>query len=137
MPLGDVVAEFVLKATSVRTVPLNGDQVRIEVDLAGDVKGLFPGRHFGTLISYPIEAARPYAWSYSGRTLGDSGAVVRVTGDGTAVHTGEGHKIRFRGAERLQTNDPALAELNGVIVALEAEADPLTVTLAGAAYMWR
>ena len=111
--------------------------IRIEVDFTGDVKGLFPGRHFGTLISYPIHPARPYAWSYSGSTLGDNGAVVRVTGDGTAIRTGDGHKIRFRGTERLLTNAPALAELNQAIVALEAEANPLTMTIAGAAYMWK
>jgi hypothetical protein len=137
MPLGESLGEFVLKATSVRSMPLGADQVRIEVDFTGEVKGQVPGRHIGTLLSYPVDLKRPYAWSYNGRTLADSGAVIRITAEGTAIRTGEGHKIRFRGTQRFLTDDPKLAEFNHAIGAIEAEADPLTMTLTGASCIWK
>jgi len=137
MPFGDSLGEFVLKATSVRTVPLGGELVRIEVDFVGDVKGQVTGRHFGTLLSYPTDPKRPYTWTYAGRTLADSGAIIRTTSEGTAVRTGNGHKIRFRGAQRFITDDPQLADFNHLIGAIEAEADPMTMTLTGVACVWR
>jgi hypothetical protein len=137
MPFGESLGEFILKATSVRTIPLGADQTRTEVDFVGDVKGEVTGRHFGTLLSYPTDLKRPYAWTYNGRTLADSGAVVRVTGEGTAIRSGDGHKIRFRGAQRFLTDDPKLSEFNQAVGAIEAEADPMTMTLTGVSCIWK
>src|ERR1700722_4643815 len=98
MPLAESTGEILLKATSVRHVPLDGGHVRIGVDFSGEAKGDVPGHHIGTLVSFPLDPALPYAWSYLGTTLAHSGSLIRIIGEGSAVRTGDGHKIRFRGA---------------------------------------
>jgi hypothetical protein len=83
------------------------------------------------------DPTRPNPWSYTGTTLATSGGVVGVSGSGIAQRTGEGHKVRLRGVAQYSTTDPKLAMLNKVIAAVEAEIDPATMTLKGAACEWK
>jgi hypothetical protein len=53
------------------------------------------------------------------------------------MRTGEGHRFRFRATAVYSTNDPSLAEINGVIGAIEAEGDLLAGTLKGEVYAWQ
>jgi hypothetical protein len=138
MPLAESLGEFVFKAMAVNQVDIGGGQVRLTVDFTGEVKGLVPGTHFGTLtVNVIAPPGRPNPWTYVGTTLTTSGGVVRVTGQGIQMRTGEGHKNRFRGTASYATDDPKLAEINGLIAAVEAESDPLTLTLKGAACVWK
>lgn len=137
MPLGESLGEFEFKAKSVRHIALDGGQIRIEVDFEGEAGGDVPGYHFGTLAYCPLMPNLPFAWTYTGTTLGTSGSVVAITAQGAGARTGDGHKIRFRGASTYHTDDPKMAEFNHVIAAVEAEADPLTMTLKGLACIWK
>ncbi|MBI3302669.1 MAG: hypothetical protein HYZ72_11445 [Deltaproteobacteria bacterium] len=138
MPLGNVLGEFTLKVMSVRQSDIGGGQVRIEVDLAGEGTGQLPGQNIGTLaVVVGGDTNRPNPYTYTGTLLAASGAVVRVSSWGIGVRTGEGHKIRYRGAVCYATDDPKLAAFNNVIAATEAEADPATMTLKGANCEWK
>lgn len=137
MPLADSLGEFVFKAMAVNTTDIGGGQVRLTVDFTGEVKGMVSGTHFGTLTVNVIAPGRPNPWTYIGATLTSSGSIVRVSSQGIQMRTGEGHKNRFRGTATYSTDDPALAEVNGLIAAVEAESDPLTLTLKGAACVWK
>ena len=137
MPLAEGLGEFVLKAMSVRHTDIGGGQVRLEIDLAGESKGQISGQDFGTLTVIMGDPMWPAPWTYIGRTLTTSGSIVRVSGQGLSVRTGDGHKARYRGTARQMTDDPKLAELNGTIMAVEAEADPSTLTLKGASCIWK
>jgi hypothetical protein len=138
MPLGDVLGEFTLKVMSVRHTDLGGGQVRLEVDLAGEGTGQLPGQHVGTLTAtVASNPDRPAPWSYTGTLLATSGAIVRVTGQGIGVRTGEGHKVRDRGAACYATEDPTMAALNTIIAAVEFEADPATMMVKGAICEWK
>lgn len=65
------------------------------------------------------------------------GAVVQVSGRGVGIRTGEGHKVRYRGAGCFATDDPKLAAFNGLLAAAEFEIDPATMTIKGTAYEWK
>jgi hypothetical protein len=138
MPLAESLGEFTLKATSVKPIDLGGGQTRIEVTFAGEVSGQVPGQYFGTLtvIAGP-EVDRPNPWTSIGATLTTSGSIVRMSGQGVGIRTGDGHKVRYRGTSCATTDDPKLADLNNMIAAIEAEFDPATQTLRGAACVWR
>ena len=138
MPLAEGIGEFSLKATSVKPVDLGGGQTRIEITFAGDVTGEVPGQHFGTLtVTAGPALDRPNPWTYIGATLTTSGSVVRISGHGLGVRTGDGHKVRYRGTQCLSTDDPKLANFNNVIAAVEAELDPVTQVVKGAACVWK
>ena len=139
MPLGNGLGEFVLKATSVRHSDLGGGQTRIEVDFNGESKGQLTGLALGTL-TVTVSASTmhtPNPWTFIGNILGNGGEVVAISGQGMGMRTGDGHKIRYRGAVRYMTADPKLAALNNVLAAVESEADPATMTLKGAACEWK
>lgn len=137
MALGKVIAEYVLKAMSVRQSDLGGDRRKLEIDFAGESAGEISGQNIGTMV---IETAgdpsRPNTWTYTGVLLAKSGAVVQISANGISIRTGEGHKARYRGVVRSHTDDPALAPFNHVIAAVEAETDPATMTLKGANCEW-
>lgn len=138
MPLGEVLAEVAAKVTSVRHSDIGGGQTKIEVDMAGEVKGMVTGHTAGTFcVIRGSDQARPAPWTYVGRVFLASGHVASVTGQGFAVRTGQGHKIRFRGTMCGTNDDPKLAELNSAISAFEAEADPLTGTMTGGNCFWK
>jgi hypothetical protein len=69
--------------------------------------------------------------------LATSGAVVRVSGQGIGMRTGEGHKIRYRGAACYATDDAKMAALTNIIAGVEFEADPATMTIKGAICEWK
>jgi hypothetical protein len=138
MPLAESLGEFTLKATSVKPIDLGGGQTRIEITFAGEVSGQLPGQHFGTLtVTAGTDASRPNPWTYLGATLTTSGSILRISGQGLGIRTGEGHKVRYRGTNCSTTDDPKLANFNNVIAAIEAELDPATQTLKGAACVWK
>jgi len=137
MPLAESIVEYQLKATSIKPIDLGGGQARVETTLAGEVTGDVPGQHFGTLSVTAGIIGRPNPWTYIGATLTSSGAVVRISGQGLAIRTGEGHKARYRGAVSYSTDDPKLANFNNVIAAVEFEIDPLTQIMKGAACVWK
>src|SRR5712691_7278272 len=138
MPLGNVLGEFTLKVMSVRHTDIGGGQVRLEVDLVGEGTGQLPGQHVGTLTAtVGSDPNRPNPWSYIGTLLATSGAVVRVSGQGIGVRTGEGHKVRDRGAACYATDDPKMAAINNLIAAVEFEADPGTMTIKGTICEWK
>jgi hypothetical protein len=60
-----------------------------------------------------------------------------MSGRGVAIRTGEGHKIRCRGAACYATDDPKLAAFNSLLGAAEFEIDPATMTIKGTAYEWK
>lgn len=136
MPLGNVLGEFTGKVTSVRISDLGGGQRRIEIDSTGEVKGQVPGQAFSTMI---VEGMPGHAVTYSstGAILAASGAVVRVSGRGVGIRTGEGHKVRYRGSGCFATDDPKLAAFNGILAAAEFEIDPATMTIKGVACEWK
>jgi hypothetical protein len=138
MPLGNVIGEFTLKAMSVRQADIGGGQVRLEVDLAGEGGGQMPGQNIGTLtVTVGSDLTRPNPWTYTGSLLAASGVVVRVSGQGMGVRTGQGHKVRYRGTGRYVADDPKLAAFNGMITAVEFEADPATMTIKGVSCEWK
>jgi hypothetical protein len=138
MSLGTVLGEIRLKAMSVRQTDLGGGQVRVDIDLAGESSGRVPGQTFGTMtVTAGSDANRPNPWSYTGTLLAKSGAVVRISGWGVGMRTGQGHQGRYRGAVCYSTDDPKLAEFNGMIAAVETEADPATMLLTGTTYEWK
>jgi len=136
MPLGTALGEVTAKITSVRISELGGGQRRTEIDSTGDVKGQIPGQAFATLV---VEGVRGHAatWTSTGTILAASGAVVRISSRGVAMRTGEGHKIRCRGASCFATEDTKLTAFNGLLAAVEFEIDPATMTTAGTAYEWK
>ncbi len=139
MPLGRVLGEYVLKATSSKIEELDGGQVRVEVNYAGEGTGEVPGQNIGTL-SFIAEGGDPNLpgeWKYIGVLLTTSGSLVKVSGSGVRIRTGDGHKARYRGTVRYSTTDPKLSEFNKIIAAVEAEADPVTMTLKGANCEWK
>jgi hypothetical protein len=62
---------------------------------------------------------------------------MRVSVRGVGMRTGEGHKMRYRGASCSTSDDPTLAALNNVITAIEFETDPATMTVKGAVCEWQ
>ena len=137
MALGRVLAEFALKAMSVRQSSIGGDRRRVEVDLAGEASGELPGQNVGTLtVDTTGVSSRPSTWTFTGVLLAKSGAVVQISGSGVGIRTGEGHKARYRGTATYYTDDPKLADRNHMIAAVEFETDPATMTMKGAACEW-
>jgi hypothetical protein len=137
MPFGNVLErEFTAKVTSVRISELGGGRRRTEIDSTGAAKGQVPGQVFGTMV---IEGVPGHTATYTsaGTILAASGAVVRVSGQGVCIRTGEGHKIRCRGTGCLATDDPKLAALNGLLAAAEFEIDPAAMTITGTIYEWK
>jgi hypothetical protein len=138
MPLAESIVEFQLKATSVKPSDMGGGQTRLEVTFAGEVAGAVPGQHFGTLtVTAGSAGPGPNPWTWLGVTLTGSGSVVRVSGQGLGIRTGDGHKSRYRGAVCYSTDDPKLANFNNVIAAVEFETDPATQLAKGAACVWK
>jgi len=136
MPLGNVLGEFTGKVMSVSQSELGGGQRRIEVNLAGETTGQVRGQFFSTMV---VEGTpgRPATYTLTGVVLAASGAVMQISGRGVGMRTGEGHKIRYRGAGCATSDDPTLAALNNVITAAEFEADPVTQTIKGAVCEWK
>jgi hypothetical protein len=138
MPLGETILEFQLKSTSVKPIDLGGGQTRVEITYAGQVTGDVPGQHYGTLTfiaAGPID--RPVPWNWTGATLTTTGAIVRVSGQGQGVRTGQGHKARYRGTACYYSDDPKLAKFNNLIAAVEFETDPATELAKGSACVWK
>jgi hypothetical protein len=136
MPLGTVLGEAISKITSVRIIDVGSGQQRTEIDAIGEIKGEVPGQGFSTAVFEGVPG-HPATWAGTGRILTTSGAVVRTSSRGIAVRTGEGHKIRCRGAFSLATEDPKLAAFNNLIGAIEFEVDPVAMTLTGIACEWK
>ena len=136
MPFGTALGEVTAKVTSVRISELGGGQRRTEIDSTGEVKGQVPGQAFATMI---VEGVPGHAatWTSAGTILAASGAVVRTSGRGVAIRTGEGHKVRCRGGACFATDDPKLAAFNGLLAAVEFEVDPAAMTIAGIACEWK
>jgi hypothetical protein len=136
MPLGNVIGEFTGKIMSVRQTDLGGGQLRVELDAAGETSGQAQGQFFSTMV---IEGVPGQAVTYTstGTLLAASGAVVRVTGRGVGIRTGQGHKGRYRGAGCASTADLQLAALNSLLTAAEFEIDPATLTVQGAVCEWK
>ena len=139
MPLGEVFAEVTAKVTSVKYSDHGVGQTKIEVNVAGEVKGTVTGHTGGTftVIRTGNDMTRAAPWTYIGRVLLASGHIASVTGQGLVIGTGQGHKIRFRGSMCGTNDDPKLSQLNSMISAFEAEADPIAGTLTGANCFWR
>ena len=140
MPLGNNIAEFVLKMTSVRQTDLGGGQRQLEIDYAGEVSGLGAGNHYGTLTAVFNEnddPARPNHYSWTGTTLTKSGGYVSISAWGLSQGTGKGHALRLRSVGRLSSTDPSLAANNNQMVAFEGEFDPATGTLKGSGVEWK
>jgi len=129
--------EFQLKATSIKPTDLGGGQTRIEITYAGEVTGNVPGQHFGTLTVTVSALDQPNPWTYLAAILTSSGGIVRISGQGLSIRTGEGHKVRYRGTICSSTDDPKFADLNKVIAATEFETDPATQLLKGANCVWK
>jgi hypothetical protein len=91
MPLGNVLGEVVAKVTSVRISDLGGGQRRLEIDSTGEVKGQVPGQGFATMIVEGI-TGQTVTYTTTATVLAASGAVVRMSGRGVGIRTGEGHK---------------------------------------------
>lgn len=136
MPLGNVLGEFTGKVMSVRHSDLGGGQVRLELDLTGETTGQARGQFFSTMV-VEITPGHPAPYSLTGVILAASGAVMRVSVRGVGMRTGEGHKMRYRGASCSTSDDPTLAALNNVITAIEFETDPATMTVKGAVCEWQ
>lgn len=136
MPLGNVLGEFVGKAMSVRISDLGGGQRRTEGDFTGEAKGQIPGQFFSTMIVEGVPG-QPVTYSYTGTLLAASGAVMRFSGRGVGIRTGEGHKVRYRGSGCSITDDPKLAAFNNILAAVEFEIDPATLTIKGATCEWK
>jgi len=136
MPLGNALGEAIGKITSVRISELSGGQRRTEIDVTGEISGQAAGQIFTTIV---IEGLPGQAATYTSTStlLATSGAVLRASGRGIAMRTGEGHKLRSRVAFCLTTDDPKLAALNGLIMAGETEIDPATMTVKGTSYEWK
>lgn len=136
MPFGNALGEVAAKVMSVRITELGGGQRRIEIDSTGEVKGQVPGQGFATTV---LEGVPGHAVTYTttGTLLAASGAVVRVSGRGVGIRTGEGHKVRCRGAACYATEDPQLAAFNSLLAAVEFEIDPTAMTIRGSAYEWK
>jgi len=136
MPLGNSLGEAVGKITSVRISELSGGQRRTELDVTGEITGQVPGQIFSTIVleGLPGQAAM---YTSTSTLLAASGAVIRASGRGIAMRTGEGHKLRSRVAFCLVTEDPKLAALNGLIMAGESEIDPATMTIKATSYEWK
>lgn len=136
MALGNVLGEFTGKVTSVRITDLGGGQRRLELDSTGATTGQVPGQVFATMV---VEGVPGQAVTYTTTStiLAASGAVVRVSGRGVGIRTGEGHKVRYRGGTCFATDDPKLAAFNGLLAAVEFEIDPATMTSKGIAYEWK
>jgi hypothetical protein len=139
MPLGRVLGEYVLKATSTKVEELGGGHVRLEINYAGEGTGEVPGHNIGTLsfIAEGGDPSLPAEWKYLGALLTTSGSVVKVSGSGVRIRTGDGHKARYRGSVRYYTTDPKLSDFNKIIAATESEGDPATMTLKGAVCEWK
>jgi len=138
MPLGEIIGRAQFKATSVKPIDLGGGQTRLEITFAGEVTGDIPGQHFGTLIVTAGAAVdRPNPWTYTGATLTTSGSIVRVSGQGLGIRTGDGHKVRYRGTLCASTDDPKLASFNNMISAVESELDPATQLLTATNCVWK
>lgn len=136
MPLGNALGEAIGKITSVRITELGGGQRRTELDVTGEVTGQAAGQIFTTIV---LEGLPGHAATYASTStlLAASGAVIRASGRGMAMRTGEGHKLRSRVAFCLTTEDPKLAALNGLIMAGESEIDPATMTVKAISYEWK
>jgi hypothetical protein len=140
MPLGNnSIGAFVGKVVSIRHSDMGGGQRKLESDLAGEATGTAPGNHYGTLtlVVGSDGLTNPVPFTYVGTTLMSSGAVVGISQSGMAQHTGEGHKLRYRGVARFLTTDPKLAAVNGLIFAVETEIDGATMTAKAEGYEWK
>jgi hypothetical protein len=136
MPLGNVIGEFTASILSIKQTDLGGGQVRIELDTAGESAGQVPGKTFATLVAVMSAPGRPNPYSVTGTLLAALGALVRFSSWGVGMRTGEGHKVRLRGALCYATDDPHLASINGMLAAVEAEVDPAAMTIKGAGCEW-
>jgi len=136
MPLGNVLGEFAGKATSVRITDLGGGQRRLEIDSTGEAKGQVPGQIFSTMTVEGVPG-HPVTYSIAGALLATSGAVVQFSGRGVGIRTGEGHKVRYRGAACYSTADPNLASFNSLLGGVEFEIDPATMSIKGAVCEWK
>ena len=139
MPWGNSIGEFVGKVMSIRHNDIGGGQRKLESDLAGEASGTAPGKHYGTLtlVVGSEGLANPVPFSYVGTTLMSSGAVVGISQSGFAQHTGEGHKIRYRGVARFSTTDPKLAAVNSLVFVVETEIDGATMGVKAEGYEWK
>lgn len=136
MPLGNVLGEFVGKVMSARITDLGGGQRRLELDSTGEAKGQVPGQIFSTMVVEGV-IGHPVTYAITGTLLAASGAVVRFSGRGVGMRTGEGHKARYRGAACYATDDPKLAAYNSLLGGVEFEVDPATMSIKGVVCEWK
>ncbi len=136
MPLGEVIGEYNLKATSVTVQQIADDRTRYEINFMGEASGRIAGQAFGT---FTVEgpAAGPGVWSYTGSILANQGATIIVTAQGVSAQMPGGHRFRIRGTALYKSSSPALASLGEVVGAVEGEGDPATLTLKGAVCEWK
>jgi hypothetical protein len=139
MPWGKSIGAFVGKAVSIRHGDIGDGQMKVETDLAGEATGTAPGNHYGTLtlVIGRDGLTNPVPFSYAGTTLMSSGGVVGTTQSGVVQHTGEGHKVRYRGVARFVTADPKLAAVNSLVFAVETEIDGATMGVKAEGYEWK
>src|SRR5262245_33222071 len=137
MPLGNVLGEFTAKILSIRQSDLGGGQVRVEIDVAGEGTEQGLGQVISTMVMTVGAPSRPSPFTGTGTLLAASGAVVRWSSWGVRIRTGEGHKVRCRGAACYTTDDPTLAFFNSIIAATEFEVDPATMTMQGMVCEWQ
>jgi len=138
MPLGNELGEFAGKIMSVRQTDLGSGQLRVELDATGEAMGQVPGQWFSTMV-IEVTPGRPSPYSYTVTQLLKSGGVLRLSGRGVGVRTGDGHKVRFRGSACLAmpSEDPQLAAFNNMISAVEFEVDLAAMTVKGVSCEWR
>ena len=139
MPFGKSIGGFAGKVTSIRHSDIGGGQRKLESDLAGEATGTAPGNHYGTLtlVVGSDGLVNPVPFSYIGTTMMSSGGVVGISQSGMAQHTGEGHKIRYRGVARFSTTDPKLVAVNSLIFVVETEIDGATMGVKAEGYEWK
>ena len=134
MPLGDAIGEFSAKITSLNQTEMGDGQRRITVDTDGESTGQISGHTLTSLVA-EVSPGQPSPSTATGTIMTTSGAAVQFNGWGVSVLEAE-FKVRFRGAARQMSADPALAAMNNAITAVEAEIDLKAMTLKGTVCLW-
>ena len=135
MALGDLISESQSTATSLKVLPSDGTGgIKSEASSVGEHHGRLSGQEVGTFYGH-AESDGTGTGNYSGFITTADGEVVRMEGWGSGIPLGGG-RMRWRGTVKYRTSSQKLAWLNGMIGALEAEADP-SGGLAAKYYEWK